>query len=369
MRSGTQAVLYLLTIKKFGRHERRPLQGGEEESEMKTSRSGFFKKGFVALVVSFAMIFAFGTGPALAKETLVFSDLSWDSAQVHNRVAAFILEHGYGYGAEYIPVDTISGFAGLTRGDIDITMEIWVDNQQPAYDNAIAAGTVIDLGANFPDSWQGWLVPTYMIKGDAARGIKATTPDLKSVMDLPKYAKIFKDVEDPSKGRFYSCIAGWGCEKINEKKFVAYELNETFNLFLPGSGAALVASLAGAYKKGQPWVGYYWAPTWVLGSYDMTPLEEPPYDKAIFESTAKSAYPAVSVNIAVHSSMMKKAPEVVEFLKKYETTQDMANKFLAFMKDKEADTQAAAEWFLKEYESTWTGWVSADVAAKVTNAL
>ena len=336
---------------------------------MKTSRKEFMLRGIVALTVSFMMVFGLGAGQALAKETLVFSDLSWGSAQVHNRIAAFIIENGYGYGTDYIAGDTIPMFAGLERGDIDITMEIWVDNQQPAYDNAIAAGKVVSLGTNFPDSWQGWLVPTYMIKGDPARGIKAMTPDLKSVMDLPKYKGVFKDPEDPSKGVFYSCIAGWGCEKINEQKFGAYGLNDTFNLFLPGSGAALVASMAGAYKKGQPWVGYYWAPTWVLGTYDMTPLEEPAYDKAIFESTAKSAYPAVAVNIAVHSSMLKKAPEVVEFLKKYETTQDMANKFLAYMKDKEADTQQAAEWFLKEYEDVWTGWVSSDIAAKVKKAL
>ncbi len=336
---------------------------------MRASRTGSITRGMVALMVSFTVVFALGAGPALAKDKLVFADLGWDSAQVHNRIAAFILEHGYGYGAEYIAGETVPMFAGLERGDIDITMEIWVDNQQPAFDNAIAAGKVVDLGANFPDSWQGWLVPTYMIKGDPARGIKATTPDLKSVMDLPKYKDVFKDPEDPKKGVFYSCIPGWGCEKINEMKFEAYELNDTFNLFLPGSGAALVASLAGAYKKGEAWVGYYWAPTWVLGSYDMTPLEEPAYDKEIFESTARSAYPAVATHIAVHSSMLKKAPEVVEFLKKYETTQDMANKFLAFMKDKEADTQQAAEWFLKEYESLWTGWVSSDVAAKVKKAL
>ena len=336
---------------------------------MKVSRTGAVTRSIVALTVTLMVVFTFGTGQALAKETLVISDLSWESAQVHNRIAGFIIENGMGYGIEYIPVDTISGFAGLQRGDIDITMEIWVDNQQPAFDKAIAAGKVIDLGPNFPDSWQGWLVPTYMIKGDSARGIKATAPDLKSVTDLPKYAKLFKDVEDPSKGRFYSCIAGWECEKINEKKFAAYGLNDTYNIFLPGSGAALVVSLAGAYKKGEPWFGYYWAPTWVLGSYDMTPLEEPAYDKAIFESTAKSAYPAVSVNIAVNSSMPKKAPDVVEFLKKYETTQAMANKFLAFMEEKKADTDATAEWFLKENEDLWTGWVSDDVAAKVKKAL
>jgi glycine betaine/proline transport system substrate-binding protein len=326
------------------------------------------KRSFL-LALCLVLAVAIGASPAMAKDKLVFADKGWDSIQVHNRIASFIIENGYDYSIEFIAGETIAMFAGLTRGDIDVDMEIWVDNQQPAFDNAIAAGKVIDLGANFPDSWQGWLVPTYMIKGDPARGIKATTPDLKSVNDLPKYKDAFKDPEDPKKGVFYSCIPGWGCEKINENKFAAYGLNDTFNIFLPGSNAALVASLAGAYKKGEPWFGYYWAPTWVLGTYDMTPLEEPAYDKAIFESTGKSAYPAVSVNIAVNSSMLKKAPEVVEFLKKYETTQALANKFLAYMKEKEANTQDAAEWFLKEYEELWTGWVPADVAAKVKKAL
>jgi glycine betaine/proline transport system substrate-binding protein len=314
-------------------------------------------------------MFVFVSCAKKPKETIVFSDPGWDSAQVHSRVAAFIIENGMGYSIDYIPGETIPLFQGLARGDIDVTMEIWVENQQEAYDKAIAAGQVVDLGSNFPDSWQGWLVPTYVIKGDPARGIKPMAPDLKSVSDLPKYAKLFKDVEDPIKGRFYSCIAGWECEKINEKKFAAYGLNDTYNIFLPGSGAALVTSLAAAYKKGEPWFGYYWAPTWVLGLYDMTPLEEPAYDPKVFKSTANCAYPSVAVNIAVNSNMMKKAPDVVDFLKKYETTQAMANKFLSYMQENEADTQAAAIWFLENYEDVWTGWVSAKVASKVKKAM
>ena len=363
--STVKAIIILLSEYFISRH--RPYGAGRRK-KMK-AKGKISTRSIVALTAILMVVFVLGTGPALAKETLVFSDLSWDSAQVHNRIAAMIIEHGYGYGVDYIPVDTISGFAGLMRGDIDITMEIWTDNQQPAWREAVAAGKVIDLGPNFPDSWQGWLVPTFVIKGDPARGIKPMAPDLKSVSDLPKYKDLFKDVEDPGKGRFYSCIAGWECEKINEKKFAAYGLNDTYNLFLPGSGAALVTSMAAAYKKGEPWFGYYWAPTWALGLYDMTPLEEPAYDPEVFKATANCAYPSVKVNIAVNPGMLKKAPEVVEFLKKYETTQAMANKFLGFMETKDADTQSAAEWFLKNNEDVWTGWVSGDVAAKVKKAL
>ena len=50
------------------------------------------------------------------KETIVFSDLNWTSAQVQNRIAQFIVEHGYGY-----PTDTILGanpaeLPGTTEG-------------------------------------------------------------------------------------------------------------------------------------------------------------------------------------------------------------------------------------------------------------
>jgi glycine betaine/proline transport system substrate-binding protein len=334
-----------------------------------TKRKNYIFKVMVIVFGISLFLLSFSSYATAASKKLVVADLNWDSAQVHNRIAGFIMEKGYGYKIEYIPGATITLWAGLERGDIDIEMECWVENQQEAHDKGIAAGKVIDLGANFPDSWQGWLVPTYVIKGDAKRGIKPMAPGLKAIDDLPKYWKLFKDAEDPSKGRFYSCIPGWECEKINEKKFKAYGLDKSYNIFLPGSDAALNGSMAAAYKKGEPWFGYYWAPTWVLGKLDMTPIEEPPYDKKLWGTSYACAYPAVRVNIIVNASLEKRAPEIVEFLKKYETTQAMANKFLAYMRDKKANTQAAAVWFLKNYQELWSGWVPKNVVKKVKAAL
>jgi glycine betaine/proline transport system substrate-binding protein len=322
----------------------------------------------VALILGLLMVSGSGAMAASGK-VLVLADLNWDSVQVHNRIVKFVLENGYGYTVQFTPGATITLFAGLERGDVDINMECWVENQQEAYDNAVAAGTVIDLGANFPDSWQGWLVPTYVVKGDPKRGIKPMAPNLKSVYDMPKYWKLFKDPEDPDKGRFYTCVPGWECEKINEKKIKAYGLDKTYNIFAPGSDAALNGSMAAAYKKGKPWFGYYWAPTWVLGKFDMTPLAEPAYDPDKWGNSYKCAYPAVRVNIVVNAELPKKAPDVVEFLKNYETTQAIANKFLAYMQDNNAGTEDAAKWFLKNYEPLWTTWVPAEVAEKVKSAL
>jgi len=296
------------------------------------------------------------------KPTLVFADLTWDSAFFHNRVAGFILENGYGYEVDSIPGSTTPLFAGLAAGEIDISMEIWMDNQKEAVDEAIDAGQVVDLGRNFGDSWQGWLVPTYMIEdGDLPADI--------SVDNISDYWDLFQDPEDPTMGRFYNGDPGWACTGIDIIKFETYGLNENFNIFNAGSTEALNASLVSAYESHEPWFGYYWSPTYLLGQLDMTVVAEPSYDQAAWDENYGCAYTDVPVHIVVNTELIDKAPDVVAFLTKYETTTAMINASLAYMDDNEASFEEAAVWFLQEYESTWTQWVPDDIASKVKAAL
>jgi len=341
----------------------------------RTTRLFFYALSALALIALIG-----GVAPASAKKTIIFADFGWDSAQVHNRIAGLIIEKGLGYPIKFVQGETIMLNTALIQakgGEApNVNMETWTENWQDLYDQGLAKGKdaatkqgFINLGANFPNSVQGWYVPRYVIEGDAKRGIKPMAPDLKSVSDLPKYWKLFKDPEDPGKGRFYSCIPGWSCALVNEKKFKAYGIEENYNIMQPGSGPALAASMDTAYRRGKPWLGYYWAPTWVLGKLDMVQLDEPKFDQKIWDTTKACEYPAVKCDILVHKTLPKEAPEVVAFLKNYETTLDINNKFLAYMKDNKAKTDEAAVWFLKNYEDLWTGWVSADVAAKVKEAI
>ena len=326
-----------------------------------------FWRGFavVAMALTLLVLPVLGCAPE-EKETIVFGDLGWDSAQVCNRIAALILEHGYGYGAEYIPGDTITILQGLRSGDVEVNMEVWVENQLDPYNEALDSGDVIDLGNNYGDNYQGWLVPTYMIEGGGA-----VAPDLKSVFDLPEYWELFEDPENSDKGRFINSIPGWMCTEINSQKLVTYELDEYYTDFVVGSDAALSGSMAAAYQKGEPWLGYYWAPTWVLGKFDMTLLEEPAYDVDVFteEEGYACAYPSNNVNIALNAAFADANPDVVQFLDNFETTTPMINAVLAYMQDNEATTDEAALFFLTDYEDVWTSWVSGDVADAVKAAL
>lgn len=304
-----------------------------------------------------------------ADKPVIFADLNWDSVQIHNRIAGFIIEHGYGTEVEYTPAGTAIAYEAIMRGNMDVDMESWTTSSRELYDKGIKAGTLFDLGSNFKDARQGIMVPTYMIKGDPERGIKPMTPELKTVADLAKYPEYFKDPEDPSMGLIYSGVTGWTITEKTEDKLKNYGLDDSFNFLAPGSDAALAGSMVAAYKRGKGWVGYYWGPTWVMGMLDMTFLEEAPLDPKVWETTRLCEYPNSDVNIIVSKSLMERAPEIIEMFKKYETTMAMTNECLAHMKNEKASLEETAQWFLKNKEDVWTKWVPADKAAKIKAAL
>ncbi len=305
-----------------------------------------------------------------ADDTLHFADYSWDSVQVHNRIAGFIIHHGFGYDVDYIFGDTEPLLLGLRRGDIDIAMEMWVDNILDAYKEALGANEIIDLGSNFPDSPQGWYVPTFVIEGDEDRGIEPVAPDLKSVKDLPDYWELFEEPENPGKGRFYNAPTGWVVHTLNLEKFEAYGLEDTFVAFDPGSDTALATAIVRGYERGEPVLAYYWEPAWVTGLLDLTMLDEPEFDPEVWEETRGCEFPATRVHVAINADLAGRAPELVTFLANYETTLEQTNEALAYMFTEETDVEDAALWFLDNFREVWKEFLyDDDIIERVEQAL
>jgi glycine betaine/proline transport system substrate-binding protein len=338
------------------------------------------------LLLSTALTIAtFGGAAAIAPSTaaacdldrnIVFGDLDWASAQFHNRVAQFILEEGYGCSTDIIPGSTLPIYNGMARGDVDIAMEIWVPNVQDWWDENTANGNVESVGLSYPDAVQGWFVPRYLVEGD-----DAPAAGLTSVAQLGEFADVFSDPEDPDMGRFYNCIAGWGCEDANTRKLAAYGLDETFTNFRPGTGGALAAAIESSILREQPIVFYYWGPTWVLGKVgdQVVQLEEPAYDEDIWSAmmsaeppesaTEATAYPVIPVEIGVNSEFGAEAPTIVEFLGEYGMTGADVSAALLFMQENDVEADEAAEEFLRTREDLWTAWVSDEVADAIRAAL
>ncbi|MGM8365807.1 ABC transporter substrate-binding protein [Virgibacillus sp. W0181] len=308
-------------------------------------------------------------GDTKDKEVIKFADAGWDSIKVHNFVAQTIIEEGLGYETETTTGSTMATFQGLREGDLDVYTEVWTDNLEPAYEEAIDAGEIVELAVNFDDNEQGLYVPTYVIEGDEERGIEPMAPDLRTVEDLKEYPDVFEDPENPGRGRILNGPSGWTVEESITMKFETYGLDETMENFIPGSDSALVADLVNAYEKGEAWVGYYWSPTWVTAKYDLTILEEPEFDRETWDETRGTAFPPNDVTVAVHKDMPDQAPDVVEFLKNYETSTELTEDALMYMEKNEVSAEEAGKWWMEEHEDVWTEWVSEEIAEKVKGAL
>lgn len=304
---------------------------------------------------------------------IVFGALDWQSNTFHTEIMRLFLEEGYGCETDAIPGTTLPLIAALSRGDIDVLMEVWIDNVGEAWGKPASQDRVALNGLSIPDAEQGFYVPTYMIKGDGLRGIHPVAPDLKRVSDIVKYADLFTDPEDPTRGRFYNCVIGWACETINNKKLIAYDLQDKFSNFRPGTGGSLAAAIASHYERGTPFFAYYWGPTWIMGKYDLTKLEEPPFDpviwnelKTIDRPTRATNYPVTRIHIGINQDFSKQAPGIAKFISRYRASNRIVSDALGYMAKVEGRTpRDAAFYFLRTREDIWSDFVPAEMKSDI----
>ena len=298
----------------------------------------------------------------VSKPTIVFSDLNWQSARTQNRIAMFIVEHGYGY-----PVDLISGetqvlWDNLLDGDSLVTMEVWLPNQQEAWDEAIINGAVIPLGKSLDANWQGFVVPTYLTH-------QRQLTDLSDIGDQIDLFTAPGAYGRDRKAVLVTCPVGAECHEINQAKIKAYKMEDEVELVVPSSLFALQDSLERAYSEKKPWLGYMWGPSRLSEELDLTILKEPAYSEECWANAKGCAYPTATVLVAVNPSMLNVAPDVVEFLRNWEFTTRRQVLTEKWMNKNNATADEAAVHFLKTWPSVWTSWVPKDVAQRVQAAI
>jgi len=303
-------------------------------------------------------------------DKITVAEMTWLSASSLAFITKKVLADGYGCNVEMVPGHTVpTATSMLTKGKPHIAPELWVSTAKAIWDKMLAKGNVYKANDIFAGGGEeGWWVPDYVARDH---------PDIKSIGDLKSNAKLFADISDPNKGRLYGCPPGWGCEIITINLFKALGLGETFDLFSPGSGANLKASIARQVTRKKPFVGYYWGPTDVIGKYNLVKLGMPAHDAAKFKCLTDKdcANPQVTgwavgeVAVAVVSELKQKAPNVAKFLSKLQVPNAEISTVLAWGDDNKASPEEVATHFLKNYESIWTKWVPSDVATKVKASL
>ena len=334
---------------------------------MRTIRNTAFFLSFLLI----GLVAATGNASACGKVTI--ADMNWSSASLIANIDRFILAKGYGCDAELVPGDTMpTGTSMIEKGEPDVAPELWSNSLKEAIDKGVAEKRLRIAGKSLIDGGEeGFWVPQYMVDKD---------PSMATIEGIKKNAKLFKHPEDPDKSAFYNCPAGWNCQISAGNLFKALNLGDAgFDLVDPGSGAGLSGAIAKAYERKQGWFGYYWAPTAILGKYKMVKVDfGSGIDKQEFltctsdakcENPKVTMYPPSLVETVVTESLAGSSPEAYGYLANRGFKNAQMNDLLAWMEDNQADGNVAMEHFLKNYESTWSKWVSADVRDKVKKAL
>ena len=302
--------------------------------------------------------------PEGPKETIIFGDLNWSSALLQNRIAQYIVEKGYGYPTDVKFGATLPLFQGLQNGDTHVTMEIWLPNQDEAWNKAREDGAVLSVGQSLGKDWQSaFVIPAYL---------QEQYPDLDHVDDLKdqQYKDLFKTAETGDKARLVSCIIGWACETVNAAQIAGYDLGDHVEIINPGDGAALNADLYGAYEREEPWLGYQWGTNDPALKLDLVRLEEPAYSDECWFTTKACAYEDATILIAVYPDLPSRAPDVVEMLRNWDFNINIYKGVVQWQGDNpDADVKATAIWWLNNNADVWGAWVTDDAAAAIQAAL
>ena len=304
---------------------------------------------------------------------VTIADMNWPSATLIAHIDKIILKNGYGCDAELVTGDTMpTGTSMIEKGEPDIAPELWTNSFAAALKRGIDERRLRIAGKSLSDGGEeGFWVPKYMVD---------KKPELANITGIKKHAKLFKHPEDPNKSGFVGCPAGWNCQISSGHLFKALKLADAgFEVIDPGSAAGLDGSIAKAYERKQAWFGYYWAPTAILGKYQMVKVDfQSGVDELHFKSCITQAecetpkptmYPPSPVHTVTVENFAKRAPEAFSYLTRRAFSNSHMNQLLVWIEENQADGETAATYFLKNHEAIWSTWVSADVAKKIKTAL
>ena len=336
------------------------------------------KKIFLVLLVIFLFCLnSFSTNACSVK----IGSFDWDSANIHSAIASYILENGYGCDTKVTKGRTNPILALLIDNKIDIIFEHWADNNVALIDPELSSGNLVDLGINTPASEQAFFIDRKT----------SETYGITSIEDLKKSNiwELFKDPEDPSKGRIISCIFGWTCYTINYVKIMEYGLGDLFNLYDPGTSTGLDNIIIDAFSDGKPIITYYYTPTSLMGKpeIDMVRLSEPSYDKAcwdsmmvvvdnikiygtdVYEPSCANEYKDMALTKLASGNFYKNNPDIMSFANAYTITTSVVNNLLAhYVNISDGNLEETAKYYLKNY-SEWEDWVPSDIVTKIKNKL
>ena len=317
------------------------------------------------VALSCALLIGLNAGSAQAQECgeVTITEMDWGSAIIVTQVAKFLLEQGYGCSVTTVPSASVPALASVSEtGKPDIITELWT-NGAPAYVPLLEAGKINELTRVLSDGGlEGLFIPVYLAEAHP----ELTT--IEGVLANP----------DLVGNRMHNCPVGWNCQTVatNVAKgggFAAAGIED----FVHGSGETLTASIGAAYAAKEPWFGYYWTPSLVMGKFPMVQVDLGPHDpsKQACNSDKDCATPTMQswpssvVTTVVTSEFESSHPAETDLMRNLSFTNEMMISLLAWLDAEGASGDETAVYFLSTQQELWGSWINDAARGKLAALL
>ena len=317
------------------------------------------------MVISCALATSLVAGTAQAQDCgeVSITEMDWGSAVIVTQVAKFLLEQGYGCSVTVVPSASTPALASVSEtGEPDIITEVWT-NGAPAYVPLLEAGKINELTDVLSDGGiEGLFIPVYLAEAH---------PELMTIEGVLANPDLVGN-------RMHNCPVGWTCQVVasNVAKAGGFETSGVED-FVHGSGETLAASIGSAYTSKEPWFGYYWSPSLVLGKYPMVQVDLGPHDasKQACNSDTDCATPTMQswpssvVTTVVTSEFEASHPAETDVMRNLSFTNNMMNSLLAWQDAESATGDEAAVYFLSTQQDIWSSWINDSARSKLAALL
>jgi glycine betaine/proline transport system substrate-binding protein len=286
-------------------------------------------------------------GAAMAAD-LVVAMPNWPSGQVTANIIKASLEKNLQLSVDVEEMGTMTAFAGLASGEVDIHPEVWLPNLDSLVKKYSDKVQLADFGVS---AWQG--ICTTRQTADKT-GIHA----VGDLLD-PKKTAAF-DTDGDGQGEMWIGAETWSSTVIERIRAKSYGYAKTMRLLeMPEEMGMAAVDAAEATDK--PIIFACYSPHVVFKLHDIVKLDEPAHDASkwnvilpaddpewLSKSNAPVAWDAARFHVAYSKALAASKPEITKFLDNIDFTPDEITEMsYAVEVDRQPPADYARAWVAK----------------------
>ena len=324
---------------------------------MKHQRPGSWHRlGRYAAILGAAALVAAAIGTATSgaasrsssgKPTINLANNSWEGSTANNVVAQYVIQKYLHYTVNLVTIDEIPDWPAMTQGKISAVLEVW--GHSPLYAKYVTGShQVVNAGLEGPSGNIGWYVPTYLI---------AQHPELKTWKGVQKDWKLFVTPQSSPQGQF---LDGSPSYVTNDQALVK-NLNINLKVVFAGSEAAQLTQIESDYKAKKPIIFYWYTPQYQNQVYKFSQVQLPAWSKTCAKlppAKINCAYPPYHLYKAMATTLVKQAPDVANFLRRFSWTSGDQVQVAYNLAVKHMSNTAAAQAWVNAHQQTVHNWLS-----------